>query len=158
MPRSFAWHRSLLLLLSLLSSAGPQAADAVTRVVYHLNDGLPIQQYRLLRNIDNHFDAAPPNSLKVKVMVHGEGIGLLLLPEAARHISGVIANATVENRKHIDQLRARGVEFVVSATTLRHYGIIPDRDLYHVAVDQIVPNGLAYLSKLQSQGYTYLKP
>lgn len=158
MPRSLAWQYLLLLPLFLLPLCDLQAADPVTRVVYHLNDGTPIQHYRLLRNINNHFEASPPGSLEVKVMVHGEGVGLLLLPESGRHIKGLIPNATADNRRHIDQLRARGVVFIVSAATLRHHGIDPASDLYGVAADQIVPNGLAYLTELQAQGYTYLKP
>jgi len=158
MPRSNTWQRLLLPMLLALPLCTLQAANPITRVVYHLNDGDPMQQFRLLRNIDNHFEASIPGSLEIKVLVHGEGISLLLLPEAKDRVTQLKPNATASNRKQIDQLRTRGVIFIVSGATLKYYGINPASDLYQVSQQEIVPNGLAYISELQTQGYTYLKP
>lgn len=158
MPSTHAWLCRLPLATLLLALCTPLMADPVSRVLYHLNDGDPMQQYRLLRNIVNHFDASPPDSLEIKVLVHGEGIGLLLLPEARQRVPKLNPNATPRNQTHIDNLRARGVTFMVSEATLKFYGIDPDADLYQVQRQDIVPNGLAYMTRLQTQGYTYIKP
>ncbi len=155
MRRSTRW-RSLPLLLLLLCLAPP--AGAQQHVIYHLNDGNPLQQFRMLRNIVNHFNATPDGDIDIKVLVHGPGLGLLLLPEAQSRVPGLRANATAENRSQIDALRARSVQFVVSATALTSYGVDPARDLYHVTSDDVVDNAISYLATMQARGYAYIKP
>lgn len=158
MSRRLSWPRHLLSALLLCFASSAPANSGVSRVIYHLNDGSPKQQFVLLRNISNHFDASPPGTLEIRVLVHGEGIALLLLPEAGKQIADLKPNATPKNRKELDQLRQRGVQFVVSEATLNYYNIDAGRQLYRVRPQDIVPNGLAYLSELHSQGFTYIKP
>jgi len=149
------WQKLLLTLLLLGLS---QVTQAQQRVIYHLNDGSPMQQFRLLRNIVNHFNATPDGKLDIKVLVHGPGLGMLLLPEAQPRIRSLLANATPDHRAQIDALRAQGVQFVVSATALREYGVDPARDLYRVKSGDIVDNAIAYLAEMQARGYAYIKP
>ena len=155
MRRLKHWRRGLLSLLLLGLSP---LVCAQQHVLYHLNDGNPMQQFRMLRNIVNHFKATPDGNLDVKVLVHGPGLGMLLLPEAQPRVRALLANATANNRKEIDALRARGVQFVVSATALAEYGVDPVHDLYHVTADDIVNNAIAYLADMQARGYAYIKP
>lgn len=150
-------YRQTLLLTLILLSLSP-LLHAQQHVLYHLNDGNPLQQFRMLRNIVNHFNATPDGNLDIKVLLHGPGVGLLLLPEAQPRVSGLLANATPDNRKAIDDLRSRGVRFMISATALKEYGVNPALDLYGVTPDDIVANAFAYLADMQSKGYAYIKP
>lgn len=155
MRRVTCWQKALSALLLLGLS---QLANAQLHVIYHLNEGAPLQQFRMLRNIVNHFNATADGKLDVKVLVHGPGLGMLLLPEAQSRVRALLANATPENRSQIDALRTRGVQFIVSATALDEYGIDPARDLYGVQPGDIVANAIAYLADMQARGYAYIKP
>jgi intracellular sulfur oxidation DsrE/DsrF family protein len=145
----------LLALLPLLATAAPER----NKVVFHVNSDSPEQQYAALRNLDNHIAAVGADHLDLKVVLQGGGVTLLLLPEALPRLSGVRrANATPAFRQNIDALRAKGVVFLVSGQYLRQHGIDFRRDLHGVSEADVVDNALSQLSKLQQQGYAYVKP
>ena len=58
----------------------------------------------------------------------------------------------------VDGLKNQGVTFNVCANTLKGKNISLEDDLYNVNSSEIVPSGVAHLSYLQAQGYTYIKP
>ena len=151
-------RRSLLLLLLALPLFVSAAPD-LNKVVFHLNSDDPEQQETVLRNLDNHIAAVGAEQLDIKVLLHGGGVTLLLLPEALPHTTGVHrANATPDVRRHVDALRAQGEVFLDSARTLTEHGIDFTHDLHGVSKDQVVANALSCLSELQRQGYAYIKP
>jgi intracellular sulfur oxidation DsrE/DsrF family protein len=151
---------SLLLALFALCTAGLTAqAGERSKIVFHVNTEDPDQQLVVLRNLHNHIASVGADNLDIKVMLQGEGVTLLLLPEALAHTKRLhYANATPEIRRRIDELRGDGVHFEVSKPSLTEHAIDPGRDLYQVQAEDIVPNALAYLTKLQQHGYTYIKP
>ncbi len=128
------------------------------KVVYHINYDNPKKQRGALRNIQNHINAVGADNLDLKVVLHGNGLSLLLKPEAlARVKKAKHANAgTLESA--IDTLRHQGVSFSVCNNTLRGRKIDLERDLYEVTEADRVPSGVAELAKLQAQGYVYIKP
>ena len=55
-------------------------------------------------------------------------------------------------------LKSQGVAFKVCANTVRGKKINVSDHLYDVADSDIVPSGVAELSHLQHNGFTYLRP
>lgn len=119
------------------------------KVVYHINGngGDGQTSYRAaLGNIRNHMNAVGDDNIEVKVVLHSDGVDLLRRAVDDKDLA-----------KAIDDLYARNVRFDVCANTLNGRHIDTDLELHHVPFD-IVPSGVAELSRLQQQGYTYIKP
>lgn len=139
----------------LLLGAGDVASAASERygkqkVVYHINydGGEASKAYRAaMRNIQNHINAVGAENMEIKVVLHGNGVGLL--KDAA-------SNEKV--RMDVTSLRSQNVSFQVCNNTLTGRKIDYQKDLFEVWEDQIVPSGVAELSRLQQMGYTYIKP
>ena len=58
----------------------------------------------------------------------------------------------------VTSLKSQNVAFQVCNNTLKGRKISYENDLFEVWQDDIVPSGVAELSHLQQQGYTYIKP
>jgi len=127
------------------------------KVVYHLNGGDPAQQAAALGNIRNHLNAVGSDKVDVKVVMHGDGLSLLLTPESLAGTKMKTANANPQMQARIDGLKNDGVQFQVCANTLKGRGISTSM-LYGFDQKDVVPSGVAQLSILQAQGYTYIKP
>ena len=128
------------------------------KVVYHINYDNAKKQGGALRNIQNHINAVGKDNLDVKVVMHGNGLSLLLDPDSLSQVPKFkAANATDKMTAKIDGLKNQGVNFSVCANTVR--GRKVDMDMLHdVDKGDIVPSGVAELSHLQGAGYTYIKP
>lgn len=129
------------------------------KVVYHINYDNPKKQAGALRNIQNHINAVGAENLDLKVVLHGNGLALLLEPDAlARVPKFKHANANDEMAAKVDGLKNQGVGFSVCANTVKGRKVDIGQDLYNVDQADIVPSGVAELAHLQAQGYTYIKP
>ena len=120
------------------------------KVVYHINyDGGPeSKKYRgAMRNIQNHINAVGAENLEVKVVLHGNGLGVLMTAKDDEKLQTAIAS-----------LKGQDVSFHVCNNTLKGRKISYSDDLYDTWEEDIVPSGVAELSYLQQQGYTYIKP
>ena len=150
--------------IALLTSAfiGPAIADngyGKQKVVYHINYDNPKKQAGALRNIQNHINAVGAENMEIKVVMHGNGVALVLEPDAlARVPKFKHGNADENMAAKIDGLKNQGVAFSVCANTLKGRKVDYENDLYNVDASDIVPSGVAELSHLQAQGYTYIKP
>lgn len=146
------------LMLGLFALAGTSVVNAQdqsrygkVKVVYHLNGqgGEADKAYmQALGNIKNHIAAVGPGNAEVKVVMHGDGLGILKNATSNLKLQGEIANLKTTHK----------VQFVVCKNTLVQRKIDPDKDLFEVFKEDIVPSGVAELSLLQSKGYTYIKP
>jgi intracellular sulfur oxidation DsrE/DsrF family protein len=147
-------------LLSTPVSADTADAGATKqKVVYHINYDDPKQQAGALRNVQNHINAVGAENLDLKVVLHGNGLALLLDPDSLERLTKFKhANATEEMTAKIDGLRDQGIQFQVCANTIKGRGVDVATDLYYVEENDIVPSGVAQLAILQSQGYAYIKP
>ncbi len=158
--------KKLLILLTaglfgLTALAGTAVAEGYSKqkVVYHINGDNAKQQAGALRNIQNHINAVGAENLDLRVVMHGNGLSLMLLPEALGRTKGMkAANADQQMQAKIDGLRSQGVKFEICANTLKGRQIDPTNDLYMVEQSDIVPSGVAELANLQTQGFTYIKP
>lgn len=135
-----------------ISTPEANAADGYgkQKVVYHINyvGGDKDKKYRgALRNIQNHINAVGADNLELKVVLHGNGVGLLASAKDNQKLQGDVTN-----------LKTQNVSFHVCNNTLRGRKISYENDLFEVFEDDIVPSGVAELSHLQQQGYTYIKP
>jgi intracellular sulfur oxidation DsrE/DsrF family protein len=136
------WLVAILATWSLGALAAP--GDPV-KVVYHVNEGIE-QATAAIRNIRNHLTADP--KAKIVVVTHATGINFLL--RDAKDKNGNPFDASVQD------LVSKGVEFKVCRFTLQSRNIDPKQVIEEA---QIVPSGVAEVSRLQSQeGYAYLKP
>jgi len=146
--------------LMLMMTASPLFAEgyAKQKVVYHVNYDNPKKQAGALRNIQNHINAVGKENLDLKVVLHGNGLALLLTPDALENTKMNHGNATDEMQAKISGLKDQGVNFHVCANTLKGKKIDLTNDLYDVEKADVVPSGVAELAKLQAEGYTYIKP
>lgn len=134
----------------LINGASAGERYGKQKVVYHINyvGGDADKKYRgALRNIQNHINAVGAENLTVKVVLHGNGVGLLASAKKNEKLQGAVVS-----------LKSQNVEFNVCNNTLRGRKISYEKDLYDVFEEDIVPSGVAELSRLQQMGYTYIKP
>jgi uncharacterized protein len=146
-------------LLLVLAAAAAHADDRYgkQKVVYHMNVDDPAIQAATLGNIQNHINAVGAENIEVKVVMHGDGVSLVLEPDALKGTKMKAANATEEMQAKISGRKGQGVKFEICANTLKGRNI-PMNGLYDVDEADIVPSGVAELSRLQQLGYTYIKP
>ena len=157
---------AVLLTVMLVAGAALQPTDAFAdngyakqKVVYHINYDDPKLQAGALGNIQNHINAVGKDNIDIKVVLHGNGLALLLEPDALEHLPKFKhANADEKMAAKIDGLKAQGVAFNVCANTVRGRKVDLENDLYNVSKDDIVPSGVAEVAKLQQEGYVYIKP
>ena len=144
------------------SSMTDKATSQVVRyskqkVVYHINYYGAKQQTAALRNIQNHINAVGKENLDLKVVLHGNGVALLLEPDGLEGTRMKEANATDEMQARISGLKDQGVSFNICANTLKGRKV-DTADLYDFSEGDIVPSGVAELAHMQAQGYSYIKP
>lgn len=120
------------------------------KVVYHINTkgGENDAAYRAaLGNIRNHIKAVGAENIEVKVVMHGAGVDLL---------RDALKNKLLQ--MDVLNLKTDKVKFEVCNNTLVGKKINYETDLFEVFKEDIVPSGVAELSRLQQMGYTYIKP
>jgi intracellular sulfur oxidation DsrE/DsrF family protein len=129
-----------------------EAADyGKQKVVYHINyvGGESDKKYRgALRNIQNHINAVGAENMEIKVVLHGNGLGLLQSAKSGNE----------KLKGQVVSLKAQNVKFNVCNNTLKGRKIDYEKDLLEVFPEDIIPSGVAELSRLQQMGYTYIKP
>ncbi len=136
----------------LLAPQGAMAGERYgkQKVVYHINygGGPDDKRYRgALRNIQNHINAVGAENMEIKVVLHGNGVALLKSAKDNQKLQSAVTN-----------LKTQNASFHVCSNTLKGRKISYEDDLFEVFEDDIVPSGVAELSHLQQQGYTYIKP
>lgn len=145
--------------LLLASTADANDRYGKQKVVYHVNYDNPKQQAGALRNIQNHINAVGAENLDLKVVLHGNGLAMLLDPDSlAKRKKFRHANANETMTARIDGLKNQGVAFNVCANTINGRKVDRENDLYDVSTDDIVPSGVAEVARLQAMGYSYIKP
>ena len=159
----FRSKNCLLPMLLLYIVAGWHAlvlADDGTsqKVIYHVNFDDARAQQQTLRYIQNHLNAVGEEKLDLRVILHGDGLTLLLEPDMADNTLFSTGYATDELTATIAGLKDRGVRFLVCANTLRGKKVDPTNDLYDVDEQDIVASGVAEIARLQGQGFAYIRP
>lgn len=140
-------------LIAVLAGAATAQEDGyfkLQKVVYHVNgDGGEDGKAYLgaLRNIQNHIDAVGAENLEAAVVMHGDGLGMLMRAAGDQRLQSAIAS-----------LKEQKVRFLTCRNTLESRQISWEDDLFDVWEEDIVPSGVAELSRLQQMGYTYIKP
>ena len=140
---------AVILALFALTANADDARYGKQKVVYHINyDGESGTSYKAaMGNIQNHINAVGAENMDIKVVLHGDGLGLLMTAKS---------DETLQTR--IGGLKSQKVSFHVCNNTLTGRNISWENDLYDTWEEDIVPSGVAELSHLQQQGYTYIKP
>lgn len=149
----------LLLSLGVWSGAAMAEGYGKQKVVYHVNYDNPKQQAGALRNVQNHINAVGAENLDLKIVLHGNGLAMVLVPESLERLPKFkYANANDQMAAKIDGLKSQGVGFQICANTIKGRKVNMEDDLYDVDQADIVPSGVAQLAHLQGMGYTYIKP
>jgi hypothetical protein len=151
----------LMALVTSLSFSAMAGSDRYgqQKVVYHVNYDNAKKQSGALRNIQNHINAVGAENLDLRVVMHGNGLSLVLKPEALKEVPKFkSANANQVMKQKIDKLKLQGVTFNVCANTLKGRKVDFKKHLYDAEESDIVPSGVAELAYLQDQGFTYLRP
>jgi hypothetical protein len=120
------------------------AAAAQDKVVYHINDA-QTQALAGLRNLRNHLDVDP--TAQITVVAHGNGVDFLM--EDAKHASGA-AYAPL-----VSALKNSGVRFEVCEITLKNRNLKKEQFIQEA---DFTPSGVVRITKLQMQGFAYVKP
>ena len=121
---------------------GATLAWAQDTVVYHIDDSA--HALKGLRNVRNHLDTDP--AAKVTVVTHALGVDFLM--EGAKHANGSYAPL-------VSALTGRGVKFEVCEITLKNRDLKKEQFIQEA---DFTPSGVVRLTKLQKQGYAYVKP
>lgn len=161
MNKRTVWHVMLLLTTLTLLAGTAQAENRYghQKVVYHINYDDPKHQLAVLRNIQNHINAVGKGNIDLKVVLHGDGLSLLIYPDSLDKLTKFKhANATDEMTARIDGLKSEGVSFMVCENTVKGRNVDVQSDLYDVDTADVVPSGVAELGRLESMGYAYVKP
>ena len=159
MKRLLAAFATVALMAGTAPFAAADGGYGKQKVVYHVNRDDPKRQIGALRNIQNHINAVGAANLDLKVVLHGNGLALLVLPDAlARLPKFKRGNADESMAARIDGLKNQGVRFKVCANTVKGRQVDIESDLYDVDRADIVPSGVAELAHLQARGYVYIKP
>jgi len=152
-----AFMISLCMLMTTVTHANERYGKQ--KVVYHINYDNPKMQAGALRNIQNHINAVGADNLDLKVVLHGNGLALLLEPDSLEKLKKFKhANADDTMTAKIDSLKNQGIEFNVCENTVKGRKVDVDTDLYNVEKKDIVPSGVAEVARLQQMGYSYVKP
>lgn len=108
------------------------------KVVFQLSDNDTFIQKALIRQLANLIESLEP--LTIEVVAHSFGIDLLLEDSPFR--------------THVRALEDKGVSFVVCEKTLVREKL--DASVLIKSVN-IVPSGIAYIIKKQTEGWSYIK-
>lgn len=119
-------------------------AFAQDKVAYHVNDTAS-QALGALRNAKNHLDTDP--SAQITVVTHAAGVDFLM--QDAKDRNGNPYEISVQ------ELVKRGVKFEVCEITLKNRSLKREQFIPEAT---FTPSGVVRLTKLQVQGYAYIKP
>ena len=72
------------------------------KVVYHINYDNPKAQAGALKNIQNHINAVGAENLDLKVVLHGNGLALLLEPESLEKLGKIQARQCYRRNRRED--------------------------------------------------------
>jgi hypothetical protein len=128
-------------------TAGGNERYGKQKVAYHITDKDPAYVKRALGNIQNHINAVGAQHIDLKVVMNGDGLGMLMQAKDDKDIASKISN-----------LKDQGTAFEVCENTLKGRKIDYKADLYGVKDSDIVPSGVAEAARLQQLGYVYIKP
>lgn len=132
------------LMAGLSISAAALGAWAQDSVVYHINDTAE-QALGGLRNAKNHLDTDP--TAKITVVTHAQGVDFLMMD--AKDKNGNPYEIAVQ------QLVGRGVKFEVCEITLKNRNLKREQFIQEAS---FTPSGVVRLTKLQKQGFAYIRP
>ena len=127
------------------------------KVAYHVNYYDAKRQTGALRNIQNHINAVGAENLDLRVVMHGNGVSLLLEPDQVENTKMKAGNADENMTARISNLKDQGVTFKICANTLKGRKIDLEY-LFDASEEDIVPSGVAEIAHLQAEGFSYLRP
>ncbi len=145
-----AFAAGLVVVAAAKAEEAPRTAYAPQKVVYQVNaeGGLMSREYRrILAVAANHVNALPEGQLDLRIVLQGEGVGVLREAVGDERLRG-----------QVDWLKARKVRFLICRNTLTSQKLEATRDLYGAREADVVPAGVAEIAALEQQGFVYIRP
>lgn len=146
--RTFGASLAATLAASAAGATGAEA-QATQRVVYHVGDegGPEHKHWRIaLGNMRNHLDAVGEDRLSLVCVLNAGGIRLLTTARQDPALAQQVA-----------ALRGRGARFLVCKNSMRIQQVRRE-DLFETPEAELVPSGVVELTRLQQQGFAYIRP
>ncbi len=147
--RSPLWGGVVGAVVALVASVflfSAQETPAQQKVVYHFYQG----DFRVwkagLMNISNHLESADPGQARLVAVLHGPSLDMVHK-----------GRSQPEVLRLIEALKARGVQFRICRMTVNRQKVDWERDLYDCKPSDLVPSGVAEITRLQQQGYAYIR-
>ena len=106
-------------LIMMSGITGAAVAADKQKVVYHINYYDANKQKAALRNVQNHINAVGAENLDLKIVMHGNGISLLMEPDALGSNKMKEGNSDANMQARIAGLKDQEVEFQVCSNTLK---------------------------------------
>ena len=128
----------------LCLSLATWAAQAQDKVVYHIADA-QTQALAGLRNVKNQLDTEP--TTQITVVTHAQGVDFLMQDATDRN--GNPYEVMVQG------LVARGVKFEVCEITMKNRNLKKEQ---FISEASFTPSGVVRITRLQGQGYAYIRP
>jgi intracellular sulfur oxidation DsrE/DsrF family protein len=123
-----------------------QETPAQQKVVYHFYQG----DFRVwkagLMNISNHLESADPEKARIVAVLHGPSLDMVHK-----------GRSQPEVLRLIEELKARGVQIRICRMTVNRQKVDWERDLYDCKPGDLVPSGVAEITRLQQLGYAYIR-
>lgn len=119
------------------------------KVVYHIDAGanrLGSEHRHRLAVIRSHVRALPAGTSDLRVVLQADGLDLLVAARKDPSLAG-----------QIDELKAAGVRFLICANTVTARKLDAERVLHGMDRADVIRSSVAEISRLQAQGYVYLK-
>ncbi|GAA0315039.1 hypothetical protein GCM10009087_26830 [Sphingomonas oligophenolica] len=132
----------------VMNAPVPPGYYVLQKVVYQNDGGGPDDRayfVRLLHHLSAHIEATN-GQVEIRVVSFAAGIKLFQM-----------ARTDAPLAKALDELRAKGVRFMICRNTLKGMGLTPV-DLYGVRDEDVVPSGVAEIARLQGMGFVYIHP
>lgn len=122
---------------------GATLAWAQDTVVYHIDDSA--HALKGLRNVRNHLDTDP--TARITVVAHAFGVDFLM--------EGMKDRSENAFEPMVAALKNRGVKFEVCEITLKNRNLKKEQFIQEA---DFTPSGVVRLTKLQMQGWAYIRP
>ncbi len=136
---------TLLPISAMTADAEESTAAKAHKVVFEVTSDGADKWLGALRNVENAQKSLGADSVKLVVVTHSKGLGLLLAKKNAEN---------PEMKEKLAKLHADGVVFAACENTMRREKV-EKKDLVEQAIT--VDSGVGEVIRKQGEGYSYIK-
>ena len=136
---------AFLPLTAMTADSDKPAANKIHKVVFEVTAEGAEKWLGALRNVENAQKSLGAGAVKLEVVTHSKGLGMLLAKNAAEN---------AELKEKLTKLHGAGVIFAACENTMRR-DKVEKKDLIEQAIT--VDSGVGEVIRKQGEGYSYIK-